>query len=382
MNAAVTRWRVSETRRVEYELCNVPDVFDPASDALMADGRRAGGRRFVVVDEVVLRHHGARLAAYFAQHGVTARIVALPGGEGGKTMEAWQRLLRALDEFPIHRRDEPILAIGGGVLTDVVGFVASSYRRGVPHIKVPTTLLGYVDAAGGIKTGINFNGRKNRLGSFEPPRRVLLDRRLLRTLPRRHLRNGVCEIVKLAVIKDAALFALLERHGVASVAGAFQGEAGGAILDRAIDDMLQELAPNLFEDELARVVDFGHTFSYGLETRHEDNLLHGEAVLLDILVSVAIAHGRGLLADAAAARILALVERLGLAPPLELLDATLMWQSLLDRVEHRNGAQRVPLPVAVGEGVFANDIRRGELADAIATLQCWTRPAHDRIAEC
>ena len=242
--------------------------------------------------------------------------------------------------------------------------------------------MGHIDAALGIKNGINFNGRKNRLGSFEPPRRVLLDRRLLRTLPPRHLRNGVCEIVKLAVIKDAALFILLERHGAASIAGAFQGEAGGAILDRAIDDMLQELAPNLFEDELARVADFGHTCSYGLETRHEDHLLHGVAVLLDILVSVAIAHGRGLLADAAAARILALVERLGLAPPLELLDATLMWQSLLDRVEHRNGAQRVPLPTAVGTGVFVNDIRRGELADAIATLQCWTRPTHDRIAEC
>ena len=132
MNAAAMRWRVSETRRIEYELCNVADVFDPASDVLLADGRIAGGRRFVVVDEVVLAHHGARLAAYFAHHGIDARIVALPGGERGKTMEAWQGLLRTLDEFPIHRRDEPILAIGGGVLTDVVGFVASSYRRGVP----------------------------------------------------------------------------------------------------------------------------------------------------------------------------------------------------------------------------------------------------------
>jgi 3-dehydroquinate synthase len=382
MNAAAMHWRVSETRRIEYELCNAADVFDPASDAMLAGGRVTGGRRFVVVDELVLAHHGARIAAYFVHHGIDARIVGLPGGECAKTMDAWQGLLRALDDFPIHRRDEPILAIGGGVLTDVVGFVASSYRRGVPHIKVPTTLMGYVDAAVGIKTAINFNGRKNRLGSFEPPRRVLLDRTLLRTLSRRHLHNGVCEIIKLAVIKDAALFAQLERHGAASVADAFQDEHGGAILDRAISGMLEELAPNLFEDELARVVDFGHSFSYGLETRHEDRLLHGEAVLLDILVSVAIAHHRGLLADAAAARILALVERLGLAPPLELLDATLMWQSLLDRVEHRNGAQRVPLPVAVGEGVFANDIRRGELADAIATLQCWTRPAHDRIAEC
>lgn len=381
MNAAGC-WRVSETRCIDYELRNVADVFDPTCDALLADGRVEGGRRFVVVDEVVLRYHGARIEAYFAHHSVTARIVALPGGEGGKSLDAWQALLRALDDFPIHRRDEPILAIGGGVLTDVVGYVASSYRRGVPHIKVPTTLMGYVDAAVGIKTGINFNGRKNRLGSFEPPRRVLLDRRLLRSLPRRHLLNGVCEIIKLAVIKDAALFAQLEKHGAASVAGAFQSAQGGAILDRAIGGMLEELAPNLFEDELARKVDFGHSFSYGLETRYEDTLLHGEAVLLDILVSTAIAHRRGLLNDADAARILALVERLGIAPPLQLLDAELMWQSLLDRIEHRNGAQRVPLPAAIGACVFVDDIARAELETAITTLHDWIATSHDRIAEC
>ncbi len=82
-------------------------------------------------------------------------------------MENYLWILRELDGFPINRRDEPIIAIGGGVLTDIAGFVASSYRRGVPHIKVPTTLMGYIDASVGIKTGINFNGHKNRLGSFE-----------------------------------------------------------------------------------------------------------------------------------------------------------------------------------------------------------------------
>ena len=133
----------------------------------------------------------------------------MPAGEENKSVEVYLDILRQLDSFPIHRRDEPIIAIGGGVLTDVVAFIASSYRRSVPHIKVPTTLMGYVDASIGIKTGINFNGHKNRLGSFEPPRQVLLDKTFLKTLPRRHLLNGVCEIIKLAIIKDARCFANL-----------------------------------------------------------------------------------------------------------------------------------------------------------------------------
>ncbi len=381
-DAASGRWQVRATRQIEYDLVTVDDVFDPANDALLALGRRHGGRRFVVVDEVVNRQHGARIRSYFDHHRIDARVVAFPGGESGKTLESWQRVIRELDRFPIRRREEPILAIGGGVLTDVVGFVASSYRRGVPHIKVPTTLMGYVDASVGIKTGVNFNGYKNRLGSFEPPARVLLDRRLLATLDRRHLQNGMCEIIKLAVIKDAALFRLLESHGRASLAAAFQNAPDAEILDRAIGGMLEELAPNLFEDELARKVDFGHTFSYGLETRFEERLLHGEAVLLDILSSTMIARERALIGADDAARILALVSDLGIVPAVELLDAELMWQSLADRIEHRNGAQRVPLPAGIGECVFVNDISRAEIAASIDILKAWMTPDHERIAQC
>lgn len=381
-DAASGHWQVRATRRVEYDLVTVDDVFAPSNLALLSPGRIDGGRRFVVVDDIVYRHHGARIRAYFEHHGIDARVMVFPGGEAGKTLDSWQEVVRELDRFPIRRRDEPILAIGGGVLTDVVGFVASSYRRGVPHIKVPTTLMGYVDASVGIKTGINFNGFKNRLGSFEPPARVLLDRRLLATLDRRHLQNGMCEIIKLAVIKDAALFRLLEQHGRACLGAAFQNAADAEILDRAIGGMLEELAPNLYEDELARKVDFGHTFSYGLETRFEERLLHGEAVLLDILASTVIARERGLLATADAARILTLVPALGIAPAIELLDTELMWQSLADRIEHRNGAQRVPLPAAIGECVFANDITRAEIAASIDLLKDWMTPEHERIAQC
>ena len=382
MTAAFTRWHVSHQRPIEYDIISAPDLFNPDNPALLASGRIDSGRRFVVLDEHVAQHWAGAIDAYFAHHHIDTRIVRFPGGETAKTMDAYLSILHQLDAFPIHRRDEPIIAIGGGVLTDVVGFVASTFRRGVPHIKVPTTLMGYVDASVGIKTGINFNRHKNRLGSFEPPLQVLLDRAFLTTLPRRHMLNGVCEIIKLAVIKDIALFAQLEQHGADSIATSFQQANAAPILDRAISGMLEELQPNLFEDELARNVDFGHTFSYGLETHHEDRLLHGEAVLLDIAVSVLIAKGRGLLDAGETERVFALIATLGIVLDTGVLDADLMWQALLDRVEHRNGWQRVPLPDGLGRCVFVNDITRSEISSSIQSLIARTTTRHDSVLEC
>lgn len=374
MSTDNTHWRVRYQRPIEYEILTAPGLLEPGNPTLLLGDRIEGGRRFVVIDSNVARFHGDKIRAYFAHFDIHAKIITFPAGEENKNIESFLNILHELDNFPIHRRDEPIIAIGGGVLTDVVAFIASTYRRSVPHIKVPTTLMGYVDAAIGIKTGINFNGHKNRIGSFEAPRRVLLDRAFLRTLPRRHILNGVCEIVKLAIIKDAALFDLLEDHGAESIAAHFQDDPGGEILNRAISGMLEELEPNLYEENLERKVDFGHTFSYGLETRHEAHLLHGEAVLLDILASSLIALGRGLLHEYEVERIFSLVQRLGIQLDLHLLDPDLMWDNLLERVEHRNGYQRVPMPNGIGNCVFLNDITREEIGRAIARLSRYALP--------
>ena len=325
--------------------------------------------------------YATQIRNYFAFHHIDARIITFPGGEENKSMGSYLSILAELDAFPIHRRDEPIIAIGGGVLTDVVGFVASSYRRSVPHIKVPTTLMGYVDASVGIKTGLNFNGHKNRLGSFEPPLQVLLDRAFLKTLPRRHILNGVCEIIKLAVIKDPGLFAMLELHGAHSVSANFQDEIGAAILDRAITGMLEELQPNLFEEDLSRKVDFGHTFSYGLETYDDADLLHGEAVLLDIAISVLVARARDLLTEQETGRVFALIAKLGIALNTETLDPVVLWRSLEERVQHRNGFQRVPMPDGIGNCVFLNDIRQEEIESATLMLKNWITVNNDEILE-
>lgn len=386
MNESLARWHVHYQRPIKYDIVAAPNLFQLQSEALISVGKVRHGRRFVVVDANVARYHLDQITAYFAHHQIDAKIVIFPSGEKNKSVEVYLDILRQLDSFPIHRRDEPIIAIGGGVLTDVVGFIAGSYRRSVPHIKVPTTLMGYVDASIGIKTGINFNGHKNRLGSFEPPRQVLLDKTFLKTLPRRHLLNGVCEIIKLAIIKDVQLFRQLEQYGAESITAHFQNDSGAHILQRAISSMLEELEPNLFEENLARKVDFGHTFSYGLETiktqNDEAELLHGEAVLLDILVSSLIAMQRALLSELEVNRIFGLIERLGIVPDTSLLDPDLMWRSLLDRVEHRNGLQRVPMPDGVGNCVFLNDIQPQEIASSITLLDYWTTEKNERIHEC
>ncbi len=362
-------YRLSYQHLIEYEIIHAPNLFAPDNPALLSSGRGRGSRRFVVVDENVYGYYGEAIWTYFAFHGIEARIVPLAAGEEHKTLESYIFLARELDAFPIHRRDEPIIAIGGGVLTDLVGFLASTYRRGLPHIKVPTTLMGYVDASIGIKTGFNFDGNKNRLGSFYAPQKVLLDKTFFRTLSRRHLLNGICEIIKLAVIKDAELFEMLEQWGASSVERAFQDQESDRILDRAIRGMIEELEPNLFEEELARKVDFGHTFSYGLEARHEGRLYHGEAVLLDILLSVLIARSRRLLSESESERVFRLTETLGIHLDTAVLDAETLWESLRERTYHRNGLQRVPMPAGIGRCIFLNDITRCEVERATQELE-------------
>jgi 3-dehydroquinate synthase len=373
MTASARGWRVSYHRGAEYEIRKCAELFNPSNESLLSVGRRRRSRRFVVVDENFHRLHSGAIRRYFADNEVDVRIVSVPAGEPNKSVEAYVSLLDALDQFPIDRRDEPIIAIGGGVITDLTGFVAGTYRRGVPHIRVPTTLMGYVDASVGIKTGVNLRGHKNRVGAFTPPARVLLDRSFLATLPRRHILNGVCEVFKLAVISDLALFEKLEAHGPDCIAAHFQDEPGLWILDRSIQRMLDELQLNLFEDELARKMDFGHTFSYGLETCADSQCLHGEAVLIDVLVSSTLAQSRGLLKRSELDRIVRLAFALDIIPPLHSLDPPALWESLLERTRHRNGWQRVPLPHGIGKCTFVNDVQQDEVRTSCVELMALSR---------
>ncbi|MEX2980886.1 sedoheptulose 7-phosphate cyclase [Streptomyces sp. C36] len=376
----VRSWTVSTAKPVRYEVGFTPDVLDPRNPALAGAGVPADDpappRRLLVVETTVDELYGDRVRAYGAARGLEYEVHVLTAHERLKTMDAVFSVVEAMDRFGIARRSEPVVAVGGGVLLDVVGLACSLYRRSTPFVRVPTTLIGLVDAGVGAKTGVNFGPHKNRLGTYHPAAQTLLDPRFLATLDRRHLSNGMAEILKMALIKDRELFGLLERHGGRLVGEHFQDGRGLAtvvreVLGRAVHGMLEELQGNLWESELERVVDYGHSFSPTLEMRALPELLHGEAVCLDMALTTVIAERRGLVRPVERRRILDVMRGLGLPVWHRLCEPGVLGEALADTVRHRDGSQRLPLPAGIGDAVFVDDVTPGELAHAARRLRAY-----------
>lgn len=288
-------------------------------------------------------------------------------------MASVYRVLSALNEVGASRRSNPPIAIGGGVMLDVVGLAASLFRRGIPYVRVPTTLLGMVDVGVAAKTGVNYEGFRNRLGSYTPPPRTLIDKTFLTTLPERQIRNGLGEILKMGMIKDVRLFELLEAHGPDLVAGNFQdGEVADEVIARSIQGMVEELEPNLWEKYLKRAVDYGHSFSPLIEMTVIPELLHGEAVALDCLYSAFIALHRGFIDETDVRRVVRSARRIGLPTfhPL-FADPEILGKSLQDTIRHRNGDQNLPVLSRIGATRFLNDLNDEEIAKAAGAMLEW-----------
>lgn len=357
-------------RSFSYPIRKAENLFDPRNDALLSFGdAQPGARRFVIVDKSVFGLYRNQIEHYFSEREIHASIRLVDAGDKNKSEMNYIAVFGDLCQFDLRRRSEPIIAIGGGVVTDLAGFVASTYRRGVPHIKVPTTLMGYVDASVGIKTGVNYGPFKNRMGSFEIPAGVLLDKGFLQTLDRRNLINGLGEIVKLAVILDAGLFEDLEKGGSALLASHFQDDHGQTILDKSILGMARELTPNLYESDLQRKVDFGHTFSLVIESASNYEVMHGEAVAIDVLFSSYLSLQRGLLPAMEFDRLVALYRSLGFPVWDSHITAELLWEGVEERVMHRDGRQLLPVPIGIGSCSFVNDLQWEEVQCAVTELE-------------
>lgn len=362
------RWRISTEMPISYEIVETFDLLNPENREmlLLPYGDESRSCRLVVVDENVERIYGAAIRRYFERNEVEIQLLVLPSGEQHKEMDLVLEVLSSLNKVRALRRGAPPIAIGGGVLSDIVGLAAALYRRGIPYVRVPTTLLGQVDVSVAAKTGVNFEGYRNRLGSYSPPPRTLIDRSFLRSLDRRNLGNGMGEILKMALIKDAELFRLLEQHGADLIRHHFQfGEVADEVIRRSIQGMAEELEWNLWERNLQRSVDYGHSFSPLVEMRALPQLLHGEAVTLDCVFSAILAEQRGLLTEADIDRIVTVATSLDL--PVShpyFCDAELLAEALADTVRHRNGNQNLPVLSQIGAVVFLNDVRPAELAAA------------------
>jgi 3-dehydroquinate synthase len=361
-------WSVKTELPVEFKLTYSADIFNPENKdiANLSDNKR----RIVVIDEEVYVLYKDKISSYFTENKLDVHLIYVNCKEENKTWENLNHILNEFEKIGVLRREE-IIAIGGGVLLDIVGFACSIYRRGIPYIKIPTTLLAIVDASVGSKVAVNHFGRRNRIGAYYPPTATYIDKKFIKTQSEREIVNGIAEIFKLAVIKSRELFELLEENAEILIEEKFQyGAVPVRVINLAITEMIAELGPNLWEKRLDRCVDFGHTFSPVIEMNHMDELLHGEAVALDCLYSTCIAYNRGYVSVETTERIFNLAKRLKLKTfhP-GFTDMRLLTESLYDATKHRNGNQYAPLPIGIGNYKIVNDITESEMAKAIDVFE-------------
>jgi 3-dehydroquinate synthase len=333
--------------------------------ALLADldvGRRAA----LISDPAVTRLYGERVLASLSGAGFSVTPVQVPEGEGAKTLAvaeaSWDALLTAgLD------RSSTVLALGGGAVGDVAGFVAATYMRGINFVQIPTTVLAQVDASIGGKTAIDHPKAKNVVGAFHQPRLVVSDPAIVRTLPDREFRSGLAEMVKHGVVLDASYFAELERDAPAlcvrdlpalesAIAGSCRLKAGVVERDER-------------EAELRAALNYGHTIGHALEAATSfGRWTHGEAVALGMTAEARLAGRLGVATNDTVSR----QERLLIALGLPVRATTVNVEGVLQAMGHDKKARdgRVPfvLSPALGHFQIVRDVKQEDVRAVLETL--------------
>lgn len=344
------RWTM-ETSHGDVALVVREGVLGDA--AALLRNELAGGRAFVVSDENVAPLYGEEVART-----LEAPMLVLPAGENAKTWASAEAILRFLVGHGGERNDL-LVAVGGGVVTDVAGFAASVYLRGIRWVACPTTLVGMVDAAVGGKTGIDLPEGKNLVGTFWQPRMVLADPLALATLPPRELRAGLAEVIKAAMIAPSTLEHVVEELLPRLLAGDFL--AATPLLAAAIKVKAEVVELDERDHGARASLNLGHTLAHALEAATGyGHFLHGEAVAWGLLLALVLAQRRGLLASVEAARWAGRLERLAPLPPIPVGFEELA--PFLGRDKKRvRGSLRWVLPrlggVVLGVEVPAEDVR-------------------------
>ena len=290
--------------------------------------------------------------------------VILPDGEAHKTLA---NASRVLDVLVANRfgRDCAVLALGGGVVGDLAGFAAACYQRGVGFVQVPTTLLAQVDSAVGGKTGVNHPGGKNLIGAFYQPVLVVIDTGTLATLPPRERRAGLAEVIKYALICDAELFAWLEAHLEALLAG--DATALSHVIRRSCEIKAAVVGRDEREQSERALLNLGHSFGHAIEsaTAYKE-WLHGEAVGAGLVMAAAMSQQCGLLPAADSERVRRLIERAGLPTRI----ASVRPETALDhmRIDKKvlSGRLRLVLLRRIGEALVSADFPPAALDRTLA----------------
>jgi 3-dehydroquinate synthase len=352
----------SATYTVEIGIHLLP-LVGSRLDTLLDGGLNSGKQKaFIITSPEILRLHGPALLSGLP---ADTPILEVPAGEQHKRLFTIETLLEALAQNGADR-DSILIALGGGVLGDMTGFLAASYMRGIRYIGVPTTALAQIDSSLGGKTGVNLAAGKNLVGAFHHPLAVYSDIDTLATLPPDELRAGLQEAVKHGIIRDRALFDFMDTH-----AAAILGEPGvsreenQAALTEVIAASVRVKADVVSADEkeggLRMILNLGHTLGHAIESATEYKaLLHGEAVAWGMLAAAAIAKRRGLITVAEHDHIERVILAYGPLKRFEADPAQLVALTAKDK-KNRSGTRNFVLPVGIGNAAVVKDVTVEEL---------------------
>ncbi len=347
-----------------YSVLVEPGLLGRAGETIVNAGLPPG-RVAVISDETVAGFHADTLVSSLEAAGFSPTLHTVPAGEASKSMTQAETLCREMTRAG-HDRRSFVVALGGGVVGDLAGFVAAIFFRGIPFVQVPTTIVAQVDSSVGGKTGVNIAEGKNLLGAFHQPRLVLIDPQTLRTLPGREFREGFAEAIKHAAIRDAPMLADLASLDPAD------RDVPADLIARNIAIKARVVEADEHETLGVRaLLNFGHTIGHGIEAAVPyGEMLHGEAISLGMRAALFLSQRRANLTADGAAQITALLEKfqLPLVLPPSISTATIMEKLSRDK-KFAAGAIRFVVLDAPGQARVTDAVTADDLRDAIEQLR-------------
>jgi 3-dehydroquinate synthase len=362
--AALSRVVPVDIPDARYDITIRPGLLSRAGEVLarLTKSRRIG----VVTDSQIAPLYLEKLQQSLESAGFAVVSAILPAGEHHKTLSDLLPVFDVLLSARIDRQT-PIIALGGGVVGDMTGFVAATLLRGVPFVQMPTTLLAMVDASVGGKTGVNHSTGKNLIGAFHQPIAVLIDPETLRTLPPRELRGGLAECIKHDIIRDADGFARLEAN---------LPRALGLDIDYLTDLIAHNVAikarvvaADPLENGERAHLNFGHTFGHAIETVSRYQYSHGECVGLGMAAAAHLALNLGMIDGVACRRIRAIVAAAGLPTGGLTLPTDAIVDAMAFDKKVKSGRLRFILPERIGRVIIRDDVPVDLVTRAVESLK-------------
>ncbi|MFC1949642.1 3-dehydroquinate synthase [Chloroflexota bacterium] len=317
----------------------------------------------IVTDSTVRKLYGDTLKQGLDDNGFDVLLIEIPAGEEQKSLETAGRLYYELTDF-YAERTTPVIALGGGVIGDLAGFVASTYMRGVPLVQVPTTLLSQGDSSIGGKVAVNHGKLKNKIGAFYHPRVTISDTDTLRSLSPRELSDGLAEIIKHGVILNAELFSFIEQN--LDKIKSLDSEVIEKVVSRSAEIKAGVVEKDELDTGLRNILNYGHTVGHAIEAVSGLKIWHGEAVAIGMLVEATISNGMGLIDKGEVDRLKTVLASAGLPTKLPSLKSGDLIEAMKHDKKIQQGRLRFVLPKKIGEALVTDEVTIAQIEEALA----------------